>query len=381
MIYWRMNYLARDHEVFLFALVPKPTGDEETLLGGLSSCIRGVEYILPTENCGFLGKLGAYIRGRYPWMDSFSAIEISERFEAFVNRNAIDIVIVEHCFPFSEIPRIGGIPYWLFEHNYEPKMARDFIRMLRGFRKLKGCFLYWANLNISSKAHRQADRVFFLTESDKRGAEAQLGVSPHNSVLRPVFGDHPEPRKYKKDSSDLLFSSSQDFLPNIEGFEWFVHRVLPIVMSERSDARLVVTGSISNAFRKIVGQSRLSESVLFTGYLEEEDLLAVFAKCAAIIAPIRFGSGLNIKVLEAMRLGLPIVGTAFSVRGTDLRPGEDCLIADSANEFAKSVLRLLQDERLGQRIGENARRRWEQKFSYESAGKAYDALLESEWRP
>jgi glycosyltransferase involved in cell wall biosynthesis len=72
------------------------------------------------------------------------------------------------------------------------------------------------------------------------------------------------------------------------------------------------------------------------------------------INPVQRGSGVNIKMVEAMQAGLPVVSTTLGARGLSWRDGQHLLTADSAELFTSAVGRLLDDRELRQRIGSAA---------------------------
>jgi len=94
-------------------------------------------------------------------------------------------------------------------------------------------------------------------------------------------------------------------------------------------------------------------SIEVTGFVE--DVTAVASRAAAFIVPLRSGSGLRIKILSAMAMGLPIVSTPVGCEGIEAEHDRHLLIAYSAREFADAVVRLLLDVRARQRLGEAAR--------------------------
>ena len=90
--------------------------------------------------------------------------------------------------------------------------------------------------------------------------------------------------------------------------------------------------------------------------------------CSVFIVPLRSGSGVRVKLLNAMAMGLPIVSTSIGAEGLDVVSGEHLLIADTPGEFAEAVVGLINDRELGRRLGENARALVCEKYSWETVG-------------
>jgi polysaccharide biosynthesis protein PslH len=88
-------------------------------------------------------------------------------------------------------------------------------------------------------------------------------------------------------------------------------------------------------------------------------------RSAVAIAPMRAGSGIQNKVLEAMATGTPVVATPYGIGGLDAEQTKHLLIAANAEEFAQSVIRLFKDKKLFKEIALNARKLVEKHFSWE----------------
>jgi glycosyltransferase involved in cell wall biosynthesis len=96
-----------------------------------------------------------------------------------------------------------------------------------------------------------------------------------------------------------------------------------------------------------------SERVVIHGSVP--DTRPFFRDAEAVLVPLLHGGGTRLKILEAAACGKPIVTTSLGVEGLDFLPGEDLLVADTAADFAASVLSLSTDKRLRCRLGERSR--------------------------
>jgi glycosyltransferase involved in cell wall biosynthesis len=95
-------------------------------------------------------------------------------------------------------------------------------------------------------------------------------------------------------------------------------------------------------------QARYAGSARFLGYVPE--LGRALARYDLLVAPIRFGSGTRVKLLDAMACGLPIVTTAAAAEGLPIVDGQHALVADEAADFADKVLMIKRDPELGIRL-------------------------------
>ena len=99
-----------------------------------------------------------------------------------------------------------------------------------------------------------------------------------------------------------------------------------------------------------------------TGYVI--DPVPYYRNATACIVPLRAGGGTRLKILEAMALGRPVVTTSLGCEGLEVKDGEHLLIGDTAEDFARQVIRLLKDVVLRQRVVAAARRLVEQRYDW-----------------
>jgi sugar transferase (PEP-CTERM/EpsH1 system associated) len=168
----------------------------------------------------------------------------------------------------------------------------------------------------------------------------------------------------------IVFTGVMDYLPNVDGCTWFAREILPLVRREHPRARFSIVGS-----RPIPAVQRLGEleAVTVTGYVPEtRDWLA---RAAVAVAPLRMARGIQNKVLEALAMGLPTVGTPNATQGVEGVAGEHYLVADDAEDIARALSSLLTDSRRAQALGRRARSFVEDRYDWERVFEPLDALL------
>ncbi len=84
-----------------------------------------------------------------------------------------------------------------------------------------------------------------------------------------------------------------------------------------------------------------------------------------MVVPVRAGSGMRVRILEALARGIPIVTTTTGVEGIDAVDGKHLLVADTPTEFAAAVVRLLRDSTLREFLIQNGRRLAEEKYDWQ----------------
>jgi len=93
--------------------------------------------------------------------------------------------------------------------------------------------------------------------------------------------------------------------------------------------------------------------VIVTGFVE--DVREYFARGTVFVVPLRIGSGMRLKILQAMAMGKTVVSTSMGAEGIRATNGRDILLADGADPFAEHIVRLMTFSKFRGHIGDNAR--------------------------
>ncbi|MCI0575025.1 MAG: glycosyltransferase [Chloroflexi bacterium] len=167
----------------------------------------------------------------------------------------------------------------------------------------------------------------------------------------------------------LIFTGSLSYFANHDSMSWFLEEVYPRIQAQAPTVRLVITGDPGHAPLPPAG------NVTLTGFVD--DVRPLIASATASLAPIRLGGGTRLKILEAMALGTPVVTTSKGAEGLEVAHGEHLLIADTPEEFASAVLRLLQDPELCRQLANNACRLISRKYDWTVVMPEFLCLVES----
>jgi glycosyltransferase involved in cell wall biosynthesis len=160
---------------------------------------------------------------------------------------------------------------------------------------------------------------------------------PNARVILASMAVQPVPAPQPGEGRTILFVGSNT-APNIDGLRWFLEEIWPAIRRAEPDASLQVAGTVSGAF------GAPPEGVTFLGRVPDLDPL--YRDATVVISPLRVGSGLKIKLVEALGQGKATVATGSTLQGVEEKAGPAVLRADEATEFASAVLRLLQDSAL-----------------------------------
>lgn len=154
-------------------------------------------------------------------------------------------------------------------------------------------------------------------------------------------GVEEKPRPYT-----LIFTGSLTFFSNHDAMAWFLSEVFPQILSRMPRSTLTITGDHGGL------PLPQSDNVTLTGLVD--DVRPLVASSWVSVAPMRLAGGTRLKILEAMALRTPVVATSKGAEGLHARHGEHLLIADTAEDFAEALVRLLDDPGLRQRLTSSA---------------------------
>ena len=166
---------------------------------------------------------------------------------------------------------------------------------------------------------------------------------------------------YEPDPGSLLFVGNLAGgrkNPNVEGLLWFVEHVLGPIRDQVASARLRVGGQMDDDL-----EARLDaiDGVDLLGFVD--DMPQTVRRAAVNLAPIRFGTGTRIKVLDALAQGGAVVGTTLGCEGIDLVDGEHVRLADTPEDFARACVELLRDPAAAAELGRHGHARIRERYS------------------
>jgi sugar transferase (PEP-CTERM/EpsH1 system associated) len=162
----------------------------------------------------------------------------------------------------------------------------------------------------------------------------QIAVVP-NGIALDIFQAQPRTAKLY----ELVFCGNMGYHPNVDAACWLAEEILPLVQQQHPQARLLVAGTTPAPRVQALARR---PGVAVSGWLP--DIRQAYAEARVFVAPMRVGTGLQNKLLEAMAMQLPCVTTPLAnnaLRGT---PGQHLLVAEGVAALAAAIGQLLADE-------------------------------------
>jgi glycosyltransferase involved in cell wall biosynthesis len=205
-------------------------------------------------------------------------------------------------------------------------------------------------LNRIKRYEQELGNSFFhllvCSDVDKAYLNAKhINVIPNLVMFTEFFPDSG----CKKRPNQIIFSGTMDYFPNIQAVIWFVKECFPLVLKKNPEAIFIIAGN--NPTRQ-VKKLAIPNKIIVTGFVSV--MREYLNKSVVAVAPMRSGSGVQNKILEAMACSLPVITTKIGAGSIKAIHGRDFFITDNAEQFASYICKLLNNEDLAKEIGTNA---------------------------
>jgi glycosyltransferase involved in cell wall biosynthesis len=282
-------------------------------------------------------------------LERYDSPELRQEVADLTGEGEFDVVVADFLTTAPAVEGVSQSATVLFQHNVEAviwdRLAESASGLLGPYYRLQARRMEdWERRLV----HR-FDRVVAVSEEDAASMreryslddvyEVPTGVD--TSYFRPLGdGDH------ERRSSRVLFIGSLDWLPNVDGLEWFVSEIWPRVRGSVPDAEFDVVGRRPSPELRRELESRDGISV----HPDVPDVRPYLERAAVFVVPLRVGSGTRLKIYEAMASGRAVVTTRIGAEGLPLESEEHALLVEeSGSSFADAVIRLLEhpEERRG----------------------------------
>lgn len=160
----------------------------------------------------------------------------------------------------------------------------------------------------------------------------------------------------KEEFPSLFHIGAMDWLPNIEGIEWFLKEIWPSVNEKFPDLKFYLAGR------------KMPESMLQTKHKnvivvgEIQDANEFMSSKSIMIVPLLTAGGIRVKIIEAMALKKSVISTTIGAHGIEGENKKDIFIADTKEDFVNSIYALVNNYQNHIDIGKNARKLVEEKY-------------------
>jgi polysaccharide biosynthesis protein PslH len=300
---------------------------------------------------------------------------IDEKFEIKIKElletNVFDYIILESAFLMSYIHAIrkhSDAKVILRAHNVEYRIWRQHARKEKSFLKryfykklandLKRFELSYINL---------MDGVFCISEQDREFFRRRAVKTP--TIVVPVFMEVNNNHEVDYSNNDYHFVGSMSWKPNSDAVKWIINQIAPKLQRILPDVKIHIAGS---AMPKSMKEKKI-KNIVFHGKVN--NMSEFMTQHGTLIVPLKSGSGVRIKILEALSIGTPIISTEKGKEGIDIVAKKHFLTANITEEFLLQMKFLHDNTEKKKSIGEEGKIFIEKEYSIEIVSKKISEFI------
>ena len=374
--YHLLKHLARHHRVFLGTFIDDP--EDEVHVSSVRALCADLQVERLHPRRARIASLNALLAGEPLTLRYYRSPAIFNWVNQLCRANLIDAVVVfssamaQYVEDFQRLPILIDFvdvdsAKWT---QYAPRHRWPLSWLYRREGKLL--------LNYERRIAAHSTRSFFVTENEAalfcdQAPECRLRVEAMcNGVDADYFSpDAERPSPYHAEELPVVFTGAMDYLPNIDAVSWFKNEVLPGILERWPNARFHIVGRSPTAAVLALAGNR----VVVSGTVP--DVRPYLQHAAVVVAPLRIARGIQNKILEAMAMKKPVIASVACAAAVDAEKGTELLTADNSTDYIAEMSRVIDAPETAVAIGEAARRRVVERYSWDAHLDAVDKYLPS----
>jgi sugar transferase (PEP-CTERM/EpsH1 system associated) len=360
-----IKYLSKNNKITLFALNDSKVNKEKAFQALQPYC-RSINFFDISKFSIFFNVLLTFFNGKPLQTGYFFSRRAKKRINKIISETKPDHIFCQ-LVRVAEYVKNQNIPKTL---DYQDVFSKGVERRihsspfyLKPFLKLE----YKRLLKYENKIFDYFDNKTIISEPDRE-------LIPHPEkdkiviVMNGVDTDFFKPIDRKKEY-DIVFTGNMGYPPNVNGVEFLVKQILPIVRRNKPEIKVLIAGA--NPDRKVIAVK--SKNVHVTGWVE--DIRDCYAKARIFIAPMQIGTGLQNKILEAMAMKIPCISSHLANNALNAKSGKEIKIGDSPEEYAQHIIYLLDNKDKAEEIALNGYNFVLNNYNWEKATEKLEELM------
>ncbi len=291
-----------------------------------------------------------------------------------------DVLLIDHYEMFQYVPRDYKGKVVMHTHNAE------FMLWYR-MAELSKNLIFKLLLKAESKRVKKFERFIFQKADLVYATPSDIRLYKSHKI--PVDNFQPtyhlgndqmlklKDVQFENTELAITFMGTLSWEPNIDGLLWFIENIWPNILKAHPNVKLYIMGKKGNS--KIYELAQAYQNIVFTGFIK--DLDSYLKKTRVYIVPLRFGSGMKVKTLEGLYRGIPMVSTSIGAEGLAVKHQEDILLANTAKEFAKCCIELIENQEKWNQLRDNSRKIAAEKYQWIPLFEKMDLTLKKQFNP
>ena len=359
--YHQILELSKRHEIHLFAVSHSKVTPEQR--AALEPYCKTISVVTPTRFTSWFNILRNYFRSKSLQMGYWDSARARCAVKDLAKKIKPDVVYNQMVRTVPLVARLQ-VPKVM---DFQDALSMNTERRMEQSRGLLRSILHYEFKMLRSteyNAFKIFDALTIISETDADAIPHKRNGDIHivrNGVDFDYFAPQPLSPSAPQPLNTIVFCGNMQYAPNIDAARYLVNDIMPLVWQKRPEARLVLAGATPTAAVRRLASPRVE----VTGSVP--DIRPYYAHSRLFIAPMRLGSGLQNKLLEAMAMGVPCVTTPIANEALGATPGTHLLVGNSPQELASHILSLLADPARAQALSAAALDYVHQNYSWPAA--------------
>jgi glycosyltransferase involved in cell wall biosynthesis len=336
----------------LAANTNKYTVDPETIPCDFKERTQ-IEFVNIDLSLSFSGALYNFLAGKSYHITRFHTRAFAQKITEVLQKETYDIIQLEtlQMATYLDIIRkYSKAPVILRAHNIEHKIwQRIADNCSNPFKRIYLTHLYRALKRFEIGILNKMDGIVAITPVDARNFDR---LSHSTNIISIPFGINLETLSedpIQPEEASLFHIGTMNWFPNEESIKWLITEVWPMVLKRLPDIELHLAGRyMPDWLLKLSAPQVTVEG-------EVPDVWEYMQRFSIMVVPLFSGSGIRIKIVEAMAAGKAIITTAIGAEGINYENGQHLVIAKDARSFTEAIVKLCNDKALRDSLGKNAR--------------------------
>jgi sugar transferase (PEP-CTERM/EpsH1 system associated) len=339
----QIKQLAKHNEIVLCALNDNAKVNEQDAFRALQPYCQSINFVRISKLQILLGLLRAFVKGLPMQCGYFYNRKAAKKVNTLISKHKPDILYGQ-LLRVAEYLRYKNIPKALDYQDifsYGMKRRADIASPItRPIYNME----YRRLARYEAAIFNDFDVRTIISEPDRKlfphEKRDEILIIP-NGVDHDFFKPQEREKKY-----DLVFTGNMSYPPNVNAVEYLANEILPIVWKSRPKTTLYIAGATPDPKVK----KAASDKIIVSGWLD--DIRDAYAQSRVFIAPMRIGTGLQNKLLEAMSMRLPAITSPLANASLGAKPDDEILIGSNAQEMAQNIITLLTDTEKAEQIAQ-----------------------------
>jgi polysaccharide biosynthesis protein PslH len=312
-----------------------------------------IEFVDIDLSLSVAGGLYNFLAGKSYHVSRFHTREFSQKIADILKKETYDIIQLEtlHMATYLDVIRkYSKAPVVLRAHNIEHKIwERIAENCPNPLKRVYLNHLYRSLRRFEISTLNKMDGIVAITPVDARNFDR---LSHSTNIISIPFGinlDTLPENPVQPEEASLFHIGTMNWFPNEESIKWLVTQVWPGVTKRLPDVELHLAGRYMPDWMKKLSVPNITVDG------EVPDVWEYMQRFSIMVVPLFSGSGIRIKIVEAMAAGKAIITTAIGAEGINYENGQHLLIAKDAGSFVSAIVKLCNDKALRDSLGKNAR--------------------------